>query len=180
MMSLLWLIMLFSCRNDMGQINALDNPLESLPEMSGENLIMIYSDSAVIQYKIITPKYTKKLKDQVKYDEFPEGIHVISYDQNGIPKGEITALYACRKEDENIWETRNNVVVTNADGTKLETELLYWNMEKERIYSPRYSRLTFRDNINIIEGNNGFESDQELKNPVFNNITGAITVSIPN
>jgi LPS export ABC transporter protein LptC len=170
--------MLFACKNDIKKINALNNPTASLPEMSGENMVMIYSDSAVIKYKVITPQYNKITKNDVKYDEFPKGIHAISFDKEGLPEGDIKAEYAQRREDENIWEVRNNVVVTNVDGTKLETELLFWDMMKKRIYSPRYSRLTFKDNI--IEGNNGFESDQNLKNPIFNNITGDVKYSVPN
>jgi len=46
---------------------------------------------------------------------------------------------------------------------------LYWDMEKEWIYSDRYSRLI--DGNNILESSGGFESDQNLKNPVFKNIT---------
>lgn len=73
-----------------------------------------------------------------------------------------------------LWEARNEVVVVNAEGKKLETELLFWDMKKEIIYSDRYVRLTADGQI--IEGNNGFESDQNLNNPVFKNITGKVEV----
>ena len=71
-----------------------------------------------------------------------------------------------------LWELRDDVVVINDKGEKLETELLYWDMKKEIVYSDRYSRLTADENI--IEGNNGFKSDQSLRNPVFNKVTGVI------
>lgn len=29
-----------------------------------------------------------------------------------------------------LWEARNEVVIINAEGKKLETELLYWDMKK--------------------------------------------------
>ena len=62
----------------------------------------------------------------------------------------------------------------NSEGKKLETELLYWDMKKEIVYSDRYSRLTSGDQI--IEGNGGFESDQQLYNPVFKNVTGQVEI----
>ena len=74
-----------------------------------------------------------------------------------------------------VWrELRNEVVVINAEGKKLETDLMYWDMKKEIVYSDRYSRLTSGDQI--IEGNKGFKSDQSLKNPVFNKITGVVEI----
>ncbi|MDL2251616.1 LPS export ABC transporter periplasmic protein LptC [Odoribacter sp. OttesenSCG-928-J03] len=169
---LFWIIMLFACKNDIEKIKELGEKAENLPEMSGENLEMIYSDSARIKYKVITPQYYKITINDEKYDEFPKGIHVISYDDEEKIAGSIQADYAQKKETANIWEARHNVIVINSDGTKLETELLFWDVENKRIYSPKYSRLTMSNNI--VEGNNGFESDQDLKNPVFNSITGKI------
>lgn len=166
-------IMLLSCKNDIEKVNILGD-VKKMPEMSGENLVMIYSDSARIKYKVITPLYYKINQEEEKYDEFPQGIHVISYDNDGNIVGEITSRYAKKLEKENIWEARDEVVVVNAEGRKLETELLFWDMTKERIYSDRYSRLTSQGNI--IEGNNGFESDQDLKDPVFYSITGQVEV----
>ncbi len=170
---LLGTIMLLACKNDMKKV-ALLTDQKDLPEMSGENMEMIYSDSARIKYKVLTPLYYKFDKEDKKYDEFPKGIHVISYDRDGNVIGEITAKYAKQLEKEMLWEARNEVVVVNAEGAKLETDLLYWDTKNEKIYSDRYSRLTA--NGQIIEGNNGFESDQNLKNPVFKNITGQVEI----
>lgn len=44
--------------------------------------------------------------------------------------GSIKAKYAKKLEDEMLWEARNEVVIINAEGKKLETELLYWDMKK--------------------------------------------------
>ena len=73
-----------------------------------------------------------------------------------------------------LWEARNEVVIVNAEGKKLETELLFWDTNKGIIYSDRYVRLTSEGQI--IEGNNGFQSDQNLEHPVFYGITGKVEV----
>lgn len=171
-----WAIMLFSCKNDIKEVNKLGDSGQK-PEMTGENLEMVYSDSARVKYRVLTPLYYKINREEEQYDEFPEGIHVISYDGDGKIIGEIRAKYAKKLEKENLWEARNEVVVVNADGAKLETDLLFWDMEKRRIYSDRYSKLTA--NGDIIESSEGFESDQDLKNPVFKNITdGKVEVEL--
>lgn len=170
---LLGAVMLLSCRNDLKEVSKVTIE-DKRPEMLGEELVMIYSDSAKIKYKMITSEYIKVNREKEKYEEFPKGIYLISYDPDGKVIGSIKAKYAKKMEDEMIWEARNEVVVTNADGNKLETELLFWNWKTEKIYSDRYSRLTADGQI--IEGNNGFESDQNLKTPVFFNITGQVEV----
>lgn len=166
-------IMLLSCRNDLKDVNDLVST-QVRPEMTGENLELLYSDSARLKYKIITPEYIKVNRESEKYEEFPKGIEVISYDTEGKIIGSIKAKYAKKLEDEMLWEARNEVVVINAEGKKLETEQLFWDMKKEFIYTERYARLTADGQI--IEGNNGFESDQNLDTPIFKRVTGVVNV----
>ena len=170
---LLWAVMLFSCKNDMEEVNRVAND-EILPEMTGHNLEMIYSDSARIKYKVITPEYLKMSEGEEKYEEFPQGLHAISYDTDGKEIGSITCKYAKKLEEEQLWEARNEVVVINSEGKKLETELLYWDTQEGTIYSDRYVKLTADGQV--IEGNRGFKSDQDLKAPVLYGITGEIEV----
>ncbi len=170
---LLGTVMLLSCKNDIQDVNNLVEE-NRRPEMTGTNLEMIYSDSARIKYRVITPEYIKINREKEKYEEFPKGIHVITYDADGKVIGSIKSKYAKKLEEEMLWEARNEVVIVNAEGKKLETELLFWDMKKELIYSDRYARLT--SGTQIIEGNNGFESDQNLERPVFFNITGDIEI----
>ncbi len=166
-------VMLLSCKNDVQEVNALADD-EVRPEMVGYNLELIYSDSARIKYKVITPEYIKTAKGKEKYEEFPKGIYVISYDNTGKEVGSIKSKYARKLEEEMLWEARDEVVVINAEGKKLETEQLFWDMKKEIIYSERYTKLTADGQI--LEGNNGFKSDQNLNDPVFYGITGQVEV----
>ena len=170
---LLGAIMLLACKNDIKEDNALAER-EKRPDMTGENLELVYSDSARIKYRVLAPEYIKVNREKEKYEEFPKGIHVLSYDPAGKMIGSIKAKYAKKLEDEMLWEARNEVVIINAEGKKLETELLYWDMKKELIYSDRYVKLSADGQI--IEGNNGFHSDQNLNHPVFENISGSIEV----
>ena len=170
---LLGAIMLLACKNDIKEVNALAER-EKRPDMTGENLELVYSDSARIKYRVLAPEYIKVNREKEKYEEFPKGIHVLSYDPAGKMIGSIKAKYAKKLEDEMLWEARNEVVIINAEGKKLETELLYWDMKKELIYSDRYVKLSADGQI--IEGNSGFHSDQNLNHPVFENISGSIEV----
>lgn len=147
------------------------------PEMEGYNLTLLYSDSARIKYKVITPQYIKMNSEEDKTEEFPKGINVVSFDADGKKIGTIVADYAKKNEKDMIWVAKGDVVVTNEDGTKVETELMYWDMKNEKIYSDRYTRLSMDGRI--LEGNDGFESDQNLKNPIVKNITGIVEIEEP-
>ena len=172
----LGVIMLFACKNDLGKVNARPE-LEFLQVWVGLYLVLIYWYCARHKKKIPTPLYYKVNTEQEQYDEFPRGIHVISYDTAGNVIADIKSRYAKELKTEKLWEARDQVVVTNADGTKLETELMYWDMGKRTIYSDRYSRLTAKGNI--LESSDGFESDDKLERPVFKNITdGRVEVEL--
>ena len=49
-------VMLFSCKTNMKDVDAIGNR-NNMPEMSGENMELFYSDSALLKYKVITPLY---------------------------------------------------------------------------------------------------------------------------
>lgn len=166
-------VMLFSCKTDIKEVNALAHR-EGSPELSGENMELFYSDSARLKYKVAAPVYEKYNTEKEKYDEFPKGLKASLYAKDGTVTGTIVSKYAKKLEEEMLWELRNEVVVVNSEGKKLETDLLYWDMKKEIVYSDRYTRLTSGDQI--IEGNDGFESDQQLYNPVFRNVTGQVEI----
>lgn len=90
---LLGAIMLLACKNDIKEVNALAER-EKRPDMTGENLELVYSDSARIKYRVLAPEYIKVNREKEKYEEFPKGIHVLSYDPAGKMIGSIKAKYA--------------------------------------------------------------------------------------
>lgn len=82
----------------MKDVDAIGNR-NGMPEMSGENMELFYSDSALLKYKVITPLYNKYNQDDKKYDEFPKGIHAELYEKDGSMVGSITSKYAKKLED---------------------------------------------------------------------------------
>ena len=164
-------VMFLSCKNDVRDVYAIPQS-GNRPEMTVSNMTLIYSDSSRVKYVVKTPKYIKINNGKDKYEYFPEGIQVVSYDTEGKVIGSIRSNWAKNLEEEKLWEARSEVVAVNEDGTKVETEQMFWDMKKGNIYSDAYTRITSGDRI--IEGNDGFESDQDMKNPVIKNITGIV------
>jgi LPS export ABC transporter protein LptC len=88
------------------------------------------------------------------------------------PEAKVTAKYA-KCTSNNLWELRDSVVVLNEKNEKLETELLFWNQEKDHIYTDRFVKLTSEDQLT--QGI-GFESDSHLINRKILQVTATITL----
>ena len=149
-----------SCKNDIETIKALTSELD-LPDVSGYNIEISYTDSGILKGKIIAPEVNQYLHKEEPYDEFPKGIKAIFYDLSGNTTSYIQANYAIYYEKKQLWEVRNQVFAENpTEGKKLETEQMFWDQNEKRIYSDKYSRMTNPKGTFI--GENGFEAKENL------------------
>jgi len=135
---------LSSCANDMKTINKFIDT-ETEPDLLGENVEVLYSDSARLQMRLTAPVFKQFTSASEQRREFPQGLHVTIYEKTGELKAEITANWAKQDMTTELWEVRSNVVVTNAEGQKLETEQLFWDTKKGEIYSTKYTKFTNLD-----------------------------------
>lgn len=165
--------MLLSCTNDIKEVEKYTSK-DTGPSKFGKDLVMLYSDSLVLKYKITTKEYKEKIVSQVVYNEFPQGMFVEIFEKTTF-KASIKSQYAIYDSRIKIWTAKYAVEVISADGYKLNTELLYWDQAKEIIYSNKYVRITSPDG-QVMEGNNGFESDQRLNKIELNEISGDIVI----
>ncbi|MDR1864534.1 MAG: LPS export ABC transporter periplasmic protein LptC [Bacteroidales bacterium] len=155
----------FSCANDMAMINKIVDPEEE-PDMTAYNVEMLYSDSAYLQMKFVTPFVKQFTSAQKPRDEFPEGIHVRFYEKTGELKAEITANWAIHDHAEKLWEARSNVVLSNDKGEKLESEQMFWDQEKGIVYSRKFTKYT-SETGNTAIGRNGMHAKQDFSEWTF-------------
>ena len=167
-----------SCKNDIETINALNNEIK-LPDQSGFNIEITYTDSGKIQGKIHAPEVNKYDRGEEPYVEFPKGMKVIFYDSLERPTSYIKANYAIYYEKKQLWEARNQVVAENlVNHDKLETEQMFWDQKEEKIYSEKFTRLTNSDGISYGEG--GFESRQDMSKWRLKGSSGTLNVNNDN
>ena len=167
-----------SCKNDIETINALNNEIK-LPDQSGFNIEITYTDSGKVQGKINAPEVNKYDRGEEPYVEFPKGMKVMFYDSLERPTSIIKANYAIYYEKKQLWEARNQVVAENlVNHDKLETEQMFWDQKEERIYSEKFTRLTNSDGISYGEG--GFESRQDMSKWRLKGSSGTLNVNNDN
>jgi LPS export ABC transporter protein LptC len=148
--------------------------LLTLPSLTARDFRTVLTDSGRIQLILSSPLMEKYDKADPPVSEFRKGIKVDVYNGHDKPVATVTARYA-KCTSNNLWELRDSVVVVNENNEKLETELLFWNQEKDRIYTDRFVKITSEDQVS--QGI-GFESDTHLSKRRIFKVTAII--SLPN
>ncbi|MEI6764193.1 MAG: LPS export ABC transporter periplasmic protein LptC [Bacteroidota bacterium] len=145
-----------SCKNSLEDVNSL--PVrDTAPMETGTNMEVIYSDSAQIKALMKAPLY-KRYEGENPYFEMPRGLTVFFYDSLMQVKTKLTARYAIKYDKKNVMEVRNDVVVVNQKGERLNTEHLVWDEKTRRIYSDVFVKITESDKVVYGEGLDAPES----------------------
>ena len=163
--------MLFSCKNDMETIRSLE-VVDTIPDMTATDIEMLYSERGYVYIKLTGPKMVQKTAGDEPILEFPEGFEVNFYDTTFQVKSRISGDYGISFEKKKLMEARHNVVVENMEtGEKLYTEQLFWDQNKETIYTDKFVRITRGEEVITADG---LVSDQEFQTMEFKNPKGPI------
>ncbi|WKN42147.1 LPS export ABC transporter periplasmic protein LptC [Tunicatimonas pelagia] len=120
------------------------------PTMEATNTEILYSDSAQVRIKL-------QAQRQLQYGNgdmnFPEGIYIEFFDENGVKSTSIEANQGYYSQEENKYTATGEVVVKNLEtGEKLETELLHWEKDKHSINTDRYVEIESDGELLMGEG----------------------------
>lgn len=166
----LCLLPVAGCRNDMEKVHFFDD--KELPQQSLDTIQMIMSKHGNVEMIMTAPKVVIYDKPQKK-TEYPNGVTLRIVDKNKKDVAVVRADYACSFDEKKEIEARKNVVVIDySTGDTSYLNSIVWNSGDHRIYSmePVKSvngqRVTYGD---------GFESDDEFRQPVILHQRGTIT-----
>lgn len=132
-----------------------------MPSMVGDDVNTLVSDSGVVVYRMEAPKLAIFDTVDTPYWDFPEGLHITTYTKEGEEEGDIRSDFAIYHVEKQLWELRKNVEAENQEGKTIETELLYWDQNKEVIYSDAFVKVT---EDGLLTKGYGFTSDQTFEN----------------
>jgi LPS export ABC transporter protein LptC len=171
---LLGMLLLGACENDLKKIKEISAKIVSQPIDTTRGVEVIYSDSAIVKGKMITPLLIHY--DVAKpYYTMPKGVKVIFYDKFQKEIGNIVSDSAAQREKEHITEFYKNVVATNIKGETYKSDQLIWDQDKKILYSNKPVQITTvgGDIMNGVD----FKSDDKLEHPVMRQSTGVFNVS---
>lgn len=155
-----------SCKNDVQTILSLD-VVDTLPEMTARDIVILYSEKAKVQIKLVSPFLVNKTEEE-SILFFPQGFTVFFYDSAMNLQSTITADYGISYEKKKIMEARHNVVVENLEKEEtLNTEELFWDRGKQIIYSNKFVKITSGGQVITGDGLTSAEpfDEMEVSNP---------------
>ena len=165
-------ILLPSCGKKESLADAI-NENDSLPDMRTTGVTTYISDSGMIRYKVITAEWLIFSQVDSPYWAFKKGIYLEKFDTLFRIDASIKADTAFYYEPKKLWELRGNVHIRSQRGDKFDTQIMFWDQGKEKIYSDQFIRIEQPDKV--LTGY-GFESNQQMTEyQIFNN-TGIFTV----
>ncbi len=148
-----------ACSEDKPEkIKAVENRM-TIPKLHATEITTVISDSGITRYRISAPVWNVYDKATQPYWEFPKGIIFEKFDLNLKVDANIHSNYARFNENEQLWELKGNVRMTNIQGELFETPQLFWNQRQERFYSDSTIKIT---QVSHIITGIGFESNQNM------------------
>jgi LPS export ABC transporter protein LptC len=161
-----------SCSNKLEEINALTKSSD-LPDIEISNLNTSYNSGGQMKIKLNTPSALKFVKNAKDYTEFPKGLKLTFFDLTGKKHSELIADYGIYEEGKKYAKVEQHVILTNTNGTKLETEELFFDEKKEQIYTQKKVKITETNGFTI-EGAGGFISNFDFTVYRFTDVSGII------
>ncbi len=135
------LILFFSCQNPDLNFGTNDKFYE-MPLGIASDIRLVYTDSAKIQAVLTAPIHLDYNHLSFKYSEFPEGLKVVFYNDNG-QENKIFADYGIFYKATKMVDLKNNVKLLSYDGSELITEQLFWDAENEWLFTEE--KFTFKN-----------------------------------
>lgn len=146
---------------------------DTLPSMKSLGVTTLISDSGITRYKIVAEEWLIHDKKNPPYWAFEKGVYLEKFDTLFRVDASIKADTAYYHEKKKLWELRGHVQILSQRGDKFQTDLLFWDEKKEKVYSDKFIQIEQEDKV--IKGY-GFESNQDLTEYEIKNTTGVFTV----
>ena len=131
--SILVVSLFFSC-DDGSSILKQINQFNENPVGIAYDIRMTYTDSAKVKAILTAPINLDYTHLSFMYFEFPEGLKIIFYNDDN-EENTVVADYGILYNQTRIVDLQGNVVLLSNDGSRLETSQMYWDSEKEWLFT---------------------------------------------
>lgn len=164
-------ILFFSCDDGSSTLKQI-NQFNENPVGIAYDIHMTYTDSAEVKAILTAPLNLDYTHLSFKYSEFPEGLKIIFYNNNN-EENTVVADYGILYNQTKIVDLQGNVVLLSYDGSRLETSQMYWDSEKEWLFTEQ--PFTFK-NINYDMAAIRLDTNKEFSKFQTGNLTGTMSV----
>jgi LPS export ABC transporter protein LptC len=148
-----------SCRDKNKNLVAIAYDPEVVPTMITDTVTTLISDSGITRYKLMTDVWKVFDKAKEPYWFFPEGIHLERFTSDFNIEATVFADTAWYFSNKDLWRLKKNVHIENMKGEVFDSDEIFWDQKKERVYSDKY--IEIKRGVTEIKGY-GFESNQAM------------------
>ena len=142
--------MLFSCENPIKDVKQFID-YDTISGLMAYDVVVERSDSGMLVAKLSAPVMRSIDVDDADSSmlEFPKGFTAYVYDNGDTaPTSMIRGDYGVNFEKKELVIAQHNVMVTNLKTQEtLETQTLYWDQKKKKIYTSSFVKITSPDKI---------------------------------
>jgi len=139
-------MVLFSCENSMDKVKMfIDN--DTIKGLMAYDVVIERSDSGVLVARLSAPVMVRIESGDTILLEFPKGFHAVVFDDT-VKTMSIKGDYGISDDKDQMIFAEKNVVVENISTQEtLETESLYWDKRKKKIYTRAFVTITGPDRV---------------------------------
>ena len=157
-MAVVVLIFLTSCQEKQFNAPAIECR-DSLAVMSTYDVSTLISDSGRISYRVEAEEWLIFDRRKPPFWAFEKGVYLEKFDDSLRVEATIVCDTAYYYSEEKLWKLIGNVDIRNPKNERFFTDIMYWDQEKEEIYSDAYIKIEQEDQTT--EGV-GFSSNQNM------------------
>ncbi|MBD3583130.1 LPS export ABC transporter periplasmic protein LptC [Flavobacterium selenitireducens] len=151
---LVWCIclcgLMLSCEGNFKDVQKLKFS-EFTPSGEADDFSLKYTDSGRITSVLVSPKMLDYATARYPFTEFPKGINVTLYDKNQ-KKTYVRSNYAVTFKNTDLIDLQGNVQIWNDEGSRLETEQLYFDQKNEWFFTEKKFKFTDPKGVSFGQG----------------------------
>jgi len=157
---------IYSCDRNQSSDESVNK--DEIPVQSVDNMFVVQTENGVLKMRMESDRMERYVNDTSTYELFPKGFSAFLYEEE-TGKLETTifsdkAKHIKYNKGDEIWQAFGNVRIRNEiNDETMETDTLYWDRDKERIYTDCYVKMYSPDGF--MQGY-GMESDQSANNTI--------------
>lgn len=173
---LFFLVLIFvSCSNDPKLVQEFVSS-EVLPIEKIEGAEMLHTENGKLKVKIVATTI-ERFNNQQPQLVFSNHLVVYFYNDSALVQSTLKAEYAEINDEKKLMTAKENVILTNIAGKKLESEELIWDEKNNKIYTDKKVKIT--TGKEVIEGE-GFVSNPDFTEYSISKIHGTFNFETPN
>ena len=160
------------CSNNYQEVQ--DLAKKKIPVDTATQVESYLSQDGLVKAKLTAPIMTTVSVSDSPQTEFPKSLHVDFFNDSTKVQSKLFAKYGLYYNNKRLVLLRDSVIVFNVQGDTLRCEKLWWDQDKQLIYTD--VPVHIREPDESIDGT-GMTADQNFTHWTINNARGPISVA---